>query len=136
MATIQYIALIRSLLLHNDTKILVFMIGTFIAIAVDMVTGWWKSIVTKTPSSDIGTKGLLKHLSLFLLLSVTAMFAIAIGDFAIVLWYALTIYYWVLQAQSVLENLDAIGVDIKGFKIFIQAISNSEQPKEENTKNK
>jgi toxin secretion/phage lysis holin len=131
---IHYVEALQKLIQSDDSKILVFAIGTLFAIAIDMVTGWTKSIVTKTPSSDIGTRGLLKHLNLFVLLMVLALFAIFIGTYAIVAWYGLVIYYWLLQFQSVLENLDAMGVDVKGFKTFIQAVHSDGEPKKENDK--
>lgn len=128
----HYIEMLQALIKSDDAKIVIFAIGTLFAIAIDMVTGWTKSIVTKTPSSDIGTRGLLKHLSLFSLLMVLAIFAIFLGNYAIVAWYALVVYYWLLQFQSVLENLDAMGVDIKGFNAFIQAVHSDSEPKQEN----
>jgi toxin secretion/phage lysis holin len=137
MSVIQnmhYIETMQKLIQSDDTKIIVFAIGTLLAIAIDMVTGWTKSIVTKKSSSDIGTRGLLKHLSLFTLLMVLALFAIVIGNYAIVAWYALVIYYWILQFQSVLENLDAMGIDIKGFTLFIKAVNSDIDPTKENEK--
>lgn len=132
LENIHYVETLQKLLQSDDTKIVIFAIGTLFAIAIDMITGWTKSIVTKTPSSDIGTRGLLKHLSLFALLMVLALFAIFIGNYAIFAWYALVVYYWLLQFQSVLENLDAMGIDIKGFTTFIQAVHSDSEPKQEN----
>lgn len=132
MTNWHYIEFLQSLIKSDDTKIAIFALGTLIAIVIDMVTGWTKSIVTKTPSSDIGTRGLLKHLSLFSLLMVLALFAIFLGNHAIIAWYGLVVYYWLLQFQSVLENLDAMGVDIKGFNTFIQAVHSDSEPKQEN----
>lgn len=128
----HYVEALQNMVQSDDTKIIIFAIGTMLAICIDMITGWTKSIVTKTPSSDIGTRGLLKHLSLFSLLMVLAIFAIFIGNYAIVAWYALVVYYWLLQFQSVLENLDAMGVDIKGLRTFIQAVHSDSEPKKEN----
>lgn len=132
LTNLHYIEYLQTLIKSDDSKMIIFLIGTLIAIIIDMITGWTKSIVTKTPSSDIGTRGLLKHLSLFSILLVLGLFAIFIGNFAIVAWYALVVYYWLLQFQSVLENLDAMGVDIKGFNTFIQAVHSDSEPKQEN----
>jgi toxin secretion/phage lysis holin len=132
ITNLHYIEFLQALIQSDDSKIIIFLIGTLIAIIIDMITGWTKSIVTKTPSSDIGTKGLLKHLSLFSLITVLGLFSIFIGNFAILAWYALVIYYWLLQFQSVLENLDAMGVDIKGFNAFIRAVHSDSEPKQEN----
>lgn len=132
ITNLHYIEFLQTLIKTDDSKMLIFLIGTLVAIVIDMITGWTKSIVTKTPSSDIGTRGLLKHLSLFALLLVLGLFSIFIGNFAIIAWYALVIYYWLLQFQSVLENLDAMGVDIKGFNTFIQAVHSDSEPKQEN----
>ena len=132
ITTLHYIEFLQTLIKSDDSKMLIFLIGTLIAIIIDMITGWTKSIVTKTPPSDIGTRGLLKHLSLFSLLLVLGLFSIFIGNFAIIAWYGLVIYYWLLQFQSVLENLDAMGVDIKGFNTFIQAVHSDSEPKQEN----
>jgi toxin secretion/phage lysis holin len=132
ITNLHYIEYFQTFIQTDDSKMIIFLFGTLIAIIIDMITGWAKSIVTKTPSSDIGTRGLLKHLSLFSLLLVLGLFAIFIGNFAIVAWYALVVYYWLLQFQSVLENLDAMGVDIKGFNTFIQAVHSDSEPKQEN----
>lgn len=132
ITNLHYIEYLQTLIRSDDSKMIIFLIGTLIAIIIDMITGWTKSIVTKTPSSDIGTRGLLKHLSLFSLLLVLGLFVIFIGNFAIIAWYALVVYYWLLQFQSVLENLDAMGVDIKGFNTFIQAVHSDNEPKQEN----
>lgn len=132
ITNLHYIEYLQTLIKTDDSKMLIFLIGTLIAIIIDMITGWTKSIVTKTPSSDIGTRGLLKHLSLFSLLLVLGLFSIFIGNFAILAWYALVVYYWLLQFQSILENLDAMGVDIKGFNTFIQAVHSDSEPKQEN----
>jgi toxin secretion/phage lysis holin len=134
ITNLHYIEYLQTLIKTDDSKMLIFLIGTLVAIVVDMITGWTKSIVTKTPSSDIGTRGLLKHLSLFSLLLVLGLFSIFIGNFAILAWYALVVYYWLLQFQSVLENLDAMGIDIKGFTTFIQAVHSDSEPKKENEK--
>lgn len=132
LTDLHYIEYLQALIKTDDNKMIIFLLGTLIAITVDMITGWTKSIVTKTPSSDIGTRGLLKHLSLFSLILVLGLFSIFIGNFAIFAWYALVIYYWLLQFQSVLENLDSMGVDIKGFNTFIQAVHSDREPKQEN----
>lgn len=129
---LHYIEYLQALIKSDDNKMIIFLIGTLIAIIIDMITGWAKSIVTRTPSSDIGTRGLLKHLSLFSLLIVLGLFSIFIGNFAVLAWYALVVYYWLLQFQSVLENLEAMGVDIKGFNTFIQAVHSDGEPKQEN----
>ena len=129
---LHYIEFLQTLIQTDDSKMIIFLLGTLIAIIIDMITGWTKSIVTKTPSSDIGTRGLLKHLSLFSLIIVLGLFSIFIGNVAIIAWYALVIYYWILQFQSVLENLDAMGVDVKGFNTFIQAVHSDAEPKQEN----
>lgn len=134
MTNLHYISYLQSLVQSDDEKIAIFLIGTLIAIIVDMATGWTKSIVTKTPSSDIGTRGLLKHLSLFSLLAALAIFAIFMGHDAILAWYGLIVYYWLLQFQSVLENLDTMGIDIKGFTTFIHSVRSDSEPKEENEK--
>jgi toxin secretion/phage lysis holin len=132
ITNLHYIEYLQTLIKSDDSKMLIFLIGCLVAIVVDMITGWTKSIVTKTPSSDIGTRGLLKHLSIFSLLLVLGLFSIFIGNFAILAWYALVVYYWLLQFQSVLENLEAMGVDIKGFNVFIQAVHSDSEPKQEN----
>ena len=132
ITNLHYIEFLQTLIRSDDSKMVIFLIGTIIAIVIDMITGWTKSIVTKTPSSDIGTRGLLKHLSLFSLLLVLGLFAIFIGNFAILAWYALVVYYWLLQFQSVLENLEAMGVDVKGFNTFIRAVHSDGEPKQEN----
>lgn len=134
LQNMHYVESLQQLVQNDDSKIIVFIIGTLFAIVIDMATGWSKSIVTKTPSSDIGTRGLLKHLSLFTLILVLSVFAIFLGSYGLLAWYALVIYYWILQFQSILENLAAMGVDIKGFNTFIQAVHSDSETKKENEK--
>lgn len=117
---IHYIEDIRQLMQTNDTKMLLFLAIAITFVVADVVTGWAKSIYTKTSDSDIGTRGLLKHLSLIIALSVFGFICVVIGDYAINAWYALCASYYVLQIQSMLENMHAMGISVESMKDFVK----------------
>lgn len=119
---LHYIEHIRQLMQSNDTKILLFLSIAIGLVVMDVITGWAKSIYTKTSDSDIGTRGLLKHLSLIIALSTFAFICIVLGDYAINMWYALCASYYALQIQSMLENLHAMGISIKQMLAFAKEL--------------
>lgn len=118
----HYINGIRSLFTTNDTAMLAYMFWAIVMLVTDIITGWWKSIVTGTSNSDIGTRGLLKHLTIILLLPLFGVVCIVIGDSAIKLWYAVCWSYYILQFQSMLENANVIGSNTTIFEPIIDVI--------------
>ena len=90
-----------SSLLHvakDDYFILFVLIVLF-----DFVTGYLKSIINKVTSSDIGTKGVIKHTS-------TIAFY-----FCVILSYLILTMVVLTYLTSILENLGVMGVYVPPF---------------------
>lgn len=108
----------------TDTgKIILFIIAMFLAFLTDYITGFYKSIKLKTPSSDTGLIGLLKHLAIFALVLFLTFFCLIMGKDTIPFIYMFYVAYLITEFQSILENLDQVGIDIKPFQWLIQTVS-------------
>lgn len=105
---IHYIEKIRAIFATNDSAMLGWITVCSFLMLGDIVTGWWKSIVTHKANSDIGTRGLMKHLSIILLLFLFGIVMIIAGDLAIEVWYGMVFSYVIWQLQSMVENVGAI----------------------------
>lgn len=77
-----------------------------IVIALDIVSGYVKAIVKKDLDSNVGLKGILKHLSVAGLVFLICPYLYLLGyqNIAIFLIYSITITYVI----SLIENYDAI----------------------------
>lgn len=117
----DYVGIIGSLYKTDSGKITGFFIGMFILFIVDFMTGIYRSYKLKKPNSDIGKEGLFKHFSIMMLLGALTYFCVFIGGMLPPL-YLLYGAYIFTQFQSILENLDEAGYDVKIFKVFIQSI--------------
>ena len=74
----------------------------FLAIA-DYITGWIKGIYTKQLSSEIGFKGLLKKIVMFIVIAVSFVIQGLIGG-AIPLREVVIMFYIANEGLSLLEN--------------------------------
>lgn len=82
-----------------------------IAIALDYVSGIIKAFTTKTLSSKIGFRGILKKIGLLLIVMVGVLIDRVTGDTGAI--RTLVIYYFVAnEGLSILENLGEAGVPI------------------------
>lgn len=82
-----------------------------IAIALDYVTGVARAYMTKTLSSRIGFRGLIKKIGLLVIVMVGVMVDRVTGDTGAV--RTLVIYYFVAnEGLSIVENLAQCGVPI------------------------
>lgn len=117
---ISYLQFVES---TDAGKIFLFIIAMFLAFLADYITGFYKSIKLKTPSSDTGLVGLLKHLSIFALVLFLTFFCLILGKETIPFIYMFYITYLVTEFQSILENLDQVGLDVKPFQWLIQTVS-------------
>lgn len=104
-------------------KIILFIIAMFLAFLADYISGFYKSIKLKTPSSDTGLVGLLKHLAIFSLVLFLTFFCLVLGKDTIPFIYMFYIAYLITEFQSILENLDEVGIDVKPFEWLIQTVS-------------
>lgn len=93
-----------------------------VAIALDYVSGVIKAYTTKTLSSSIGFKGIVKKVGLLLLVMVSVLVDYVTGQTGAV--RTLVIYYFVAnEGLSIIENLYIAGVPIpKGLKKALKAL--------------
>lgn len=85
-----------------------------IAIALDYVSGLMKAYTSKTLSSRIGFRGILKKLGILVLVMVGVLVDKATGESGAV--RTLVIYYFVAnEGLSVIENLGEAGIPIPKF---------------------
>ena len=93
-----------------------------VAIALDYVSGVIKAYTTKTLSSSIGFKGIVKKVGLLLLVMVSVLVDYVTGQTGAV--RTLVIYYFVAnEGLSIIENLSIAGVPIpKGLKKALKAL--------------
>lgn len=117
---ISYLQFVES---TDAGKIFLFIIAMFLAFLADYITGFYKSIKLKTPSSNTGLVGLLKHLSIFSLVLFLTYFCLILGKETIPFIYMFYITYLVTEFQSILENLNQVGIDIKPFEWLIRSVS-------------
>lgn len=109
---------------------LVFLLGGFdialqcllIAIALDYISGIAKAFTTKTLSSSIGFKGILKKIGVLLLVMVAVLIDNVTGQTGAI--RTLVIYYFVAnEGLSIIENLSIAGVPIpKTLKKALEAL--------------
>ena len=109
---------------------LVFLLGGFdialqcllIAIALDYISGIVKAFTTKTLSSSIGFKGILKKIGVLLLVMVSVLIDNVTGQTGAI--RTLVIYYFVAnEGLSIIENLSIAGVPIpKTLKKALKAL--------------
>lgn len=77
-----------------------------LAVILDIITGYIKAGVTKDLDSQVGLKGILKHLSVVGLVFLVCpyLWLMGYGGIAVFLIYSITITY----AISIVENYDVI----------------------------
>ena len=100
-----------------------------IAIVIDYVSGLIKAFVTKTLSSQIGLKGILKKVAILLVVMLAVLIDRVTGESGMI--RTLVIYYFVAnEGLSITENLAQSGVPMpKVIKDALKAL------KKENTQN-
>lgn len=98
---------------------LIYLLGGFdvaltcllIAIVLDYVSGLIKAFVTKNLSSKIGVRGIIKKVSILLVVMLAVLIDRVTGETGAI--RTLVIYYFVAnEGLSVLENLGQAGVPI------------------------
>lgn len=82
-----------------------------IAIVLDYVSGLIKAFVTKNLSSKIGVKGIIKKVSVLLIVMLSVLVDRVTGETGAI--RTLVIYYFVAnEGLSIIENLGQVGVPI------------------------
>lgn len=98
---------------------LIYLLGGFdialtcllIAIVLDYISGMLKAFITKQVSSKIGFKGILKKMSILIIVMLAVLIDKVTGETGAI--RTLVIYYFVAnEGLSVLENLGQAGVPI------------------------
>lgn len=115
--------------------LLIFLLGGWdialqcllIAISLDYVSGLIKAYSTKTLSSKIGFRGLIKKVGLLIVVMIGVIIDKVTGGTGAV--RTLVIYYFVAnEGLSIIENLGVAGVPIpKSIKKALKALKNSEE---------
>lgn len=77
-------------------------------VVVDFITGTTKAFITKEMDSSIGIKGLLKHLTIIIIVAVFLVVT-TIGNVE-TLGYAFTVFYLFEYCISIMENTSKLGV--------------------------
>lgn len=118
----DYITVITNLSNTDSGRIFGFFIGMFILFIVDFCTGVYKSYKLKIPNSNVGKEGLFKHFSILALLGAITYFCLFMGKMMLTPLYMFYVSYIFTQFQSIIENLDQAGYDVKIFSVFIQSM--------------
>lgn len=80
------------------------MLKTIVFLAIiDYITGWIKGIYTKSLSSEIGFKGLLKKIVMFIVIAAAFMLQVLMGN-KIPLREVVIMFYIANEGLSLLEN--------------------------------
>jgi toxin secretion/phage lysis holin len=91
-----------------------------VLVVLDFITGIAKAYCTKTLSSDIGTKGLIKKSSIFIVLIVGVLADKLLGTNEII--RTIVAYFYIAnESISILENLATLGMPIP--KKLIEALA-------------
>lgn len=123
----KILATFRELATNNDTK-LMFALGVIcFLMTLDLVTGVAKSQVSGTTNSNKGINGIIrKGCSLIMLVTlfpVSVLLPETAGD--TVLW-TIFVGYALMEFQSVIENLDAMDINVYFFKLILPKTEEAE----------
>ena len=98
--------------IHQTLKNELLVIFLFL-ILIDFLTGYLKSVKWKVTSSDIGTKGVIKHTFTFIFYFVVVLFGYYFQSPYIS--NALLILVMLTYTTSIVENLGVMGVYVPSF---------------------
>lgn len=119
----HYVSVITNISHSVEGKIGLFFALIFVSFVADLITGWVASIITRVPNSNIGIVGLLKHACIILVLFTLTFFCIVMGSDTLPFLYVFYVSYILTEFQSILENMDKAGINVKLFKWLIQSVS-------------
>lgn len=110
-----------------DNKFIWFFV---LAVTIDIITGFIKSLLTKNTNSTKGLDGLIKH-SLLMLIALTVYPVAEAAGFKIVGDMFITSYA-VIYTVSIIENLGQMGITIPApIKKYIYKLSDEYNNKED-----
>lgn len=92
---------------RNLTKSFFFQ-ALFLAIVIDIITGYAKAYKTKSFDSKIGTNGMIRHLIVLLLQTIVGLYARVLGYPYVSI--SVAVYFLSTYSMSILENLDVLGI--------------------------
>lgn len=119
---IPWIEWIQAVMASEDGKFIFALIVIMVLTIVDIATGYTKSLKLGIPDSDTGSRGLIKHLSGIVLLCFMTVFAVMLGNVGLTFMWFINLFYIWTQFTSIVENLDALGVNVSIFRFFIQTM--------------
>lgn len=78
---------------------------------IDIMTGWIKAFVLKTIESDLGIRGLVKHIGAILIVILSHPL-FTLSPYGHTLWTMIVLLLIFSQAVSILENWSAMGLPL------------------------
>lgn len=127
-------------IIAGATTACVFLLGGFdvalqcllVAIIIDYISGLAKAYITKTLSSQIGLKGIIKKVGVLLVVMLAVLIDRVTGESGAI--RTLVIYYFVAnEGLSIIENLAQAGVPIP--KVIKDALKALKKEDKGNAKN-
>ena len=127
-------------IIAGATTACVFLLGGFdvalqcllVAIIIDYISGLAKAYITKTLSSQIGLKGIIKKVGVLLVVMLAVLIDRVTGESGAI--RTLVIYYFVAnEGLSIIENLAQAGVPIP--KVIKDALKALKKEGKGNAKN-
>lgn len=127
-------------IIAGATTACVFLLGGFdvalqcllVAIVIDYISGLAKAYITKTLSSQIGLKGIIKKVGVLLVVMLAVLVDRVTGESGAI--RTLVIYYFVAnEGLSIIENLAQAGVPIP--KVIKDALKALKKEGKGNAKN-
>lgn len=127
-------------IIAGATTACVFLLGGFdvalqcllVAIVIDYISGLAKAYITKTLSSQIGLKGIIKKVGVLLVVMLAVLIDRVTGESGAI--RTLVIYYFVAnEGLSIIENLAQAGVPIP--KVIKDALKALKKEGKGNAKN-
>lgn len=123
---VPWIEFLQSVMASQDGKFILALIVIMLLTIVDIATGYTKSLKLGIPDSDTGSRGLIKHLSGIVLLCFMTVFAVMMGNVGLTFMWFINLFYIWTQFTSIVENLDALGVNVSIFRFFIQTMEDKD----------
>ena len=98
--------------------------------AIDIITGVFKAIVTRQLNSKIGYKGFIRKAGIFLVIIIANLLDLLTG--AEFLFRSMAILFYIgLESLSIVENLGHIGVPFpEAIKKYLKQLSEDERTDE------
>lgn len=119
---------LRHCLLTEDGKLVYLLTLISVTMIVDFLTGSWAAKIKKDFKSEKGINGILRKLGSMLLMILFVPFSIVIPNgVGISLVYVLYLGYEVMELESIVENLNKMGVKVAIFKSFIDSTKNEDK---------